>query len=306
MAVVEQRILMIDKDPEGRTRLLKILSPHYKVDVAAGVTDGLDKINQNSYMLILFDFETLGIQVDLFIRSIRERGQLTRLALMTTLPLEEYIVHIRKWGITNVLSKYEIYTPEHVLLAVENFIHPAKAFGLRRYLPTNLRTEEICNVEDKSYVVSKVINFFGAHGFSSARLYDIRLVLEEMVNNAIYHGFLDEKGMEKYHPRRFTELTPPEMVKVDYGCKDYLAGFAVTDNGGVLQPKHIVDTLCRQYDKAGLYDQSGRGLFLSRRFTDTLFINIRYKKMTQIIALISRNQDEKNTRVRPFYINYIE
>ncbi|MCD6385297.1 response regulator [Candidatus Sumerlaeota bacterium] len=306
MAENQKSILLIDRDPEERTKLSRILAQQYRVDVATSASEGLNMLSREPYALILIDFETVGLQIDLFVNLMRERIKGTKIALLTKLHLEEYIFYIRNWGITNVMPKRDPYNPDEVLVIVENFIHPEKAFGLRRYLPTLIKTEEIRTRDDKSYVVSKIINFFGANGFSSVELYDVRLVLEEIINNAIYHAFRDEQGHPKYRPHTFVELAENEIIKVDYGCLGKRAGFAVNDNQGALECKQIIDALCRQYDKEGLYDQSGRGLFLSRRFTNTLIINIRNRKLTQIIALLLKNSDKDKSEIKPFYINYVE
>lgn len=299
-------VLLIDKDPEQRTRLSKILSEKFVVDVANTAGEGLSKIMQTGFDLILVDFETLGMQIDLFVRHLSERQLKTRLALMTSLFLEDYISYMKNWNIINVLTKRPTYDQYQTIVTVENFISPERAFGLRRYLPASLKSEDIRSRDDKSYIVSKVINFFGANGYSSSMLYDIRLVLEEMINNAIYHAFRDEYGKEKYRPQTFHELLPNEIVKVDYGAYNEFTGFMVSDNQGRLTPAHIIDTLLRQYDKTGLYDQSGRGLFLSRRFSDVLIINIRNDKTSQIISLFTRNGEKDKNAPKPFYINYVE
>ena len=299
-------VLLIDKDPEERTRLSKILSEKFIVDVANTASEGLNKISQSGFDLILIDFETLGMQIDLFVRHLNERQLKTKLALMTSLSLEDYIQYMKNWNIINVLCKRSTYDHYQTIVTVDNFINPDKAFGLRRYLPVMLKSEEIRSRDDKSYIVSKVINFFGANGYSSTMLYDVRLVLEEMINNAIYHAFRDEQGNEKYRPQTFHELLHNEIVKVDYGAHGDLAGFMVGDNRGNLTPAHIVETLSRQYDKTGLYSQSGRGLFLSRRFSDALIINIRKDKTTQIISLFKKNGEKDKKAPKPFYINYVE
>jgi anti-sigma regulatory factor (Ser/Thr protein kinase)/CheY-like chemotaxis protein len=301
-------ILIIDKNPEDRTRLGNILKTRFQIDVASSSTEGLNKVGLKPYDLILTDFETIALHVDMYLERLQKAGLKTRMALMTPLPLEEYIKYLRKWGITNVLPKREDYVPEQVISIVENFIDPQKAFGLRRYLPTTTTKIKVRTNDDKPYVISKILNFFGAHGISSSKLYDVRLVLEEMVNNMIYHSFQDEEGNEKYQPTSFVELNDTEQVRVDYAFHNNTAGFAITDNRGILSPETVMETLCKQYDKEGLLAQSGRGFFLSRRFSDSLIINIRKNKNTQIIALFNRNGEEEKDKPisKPFYINYVE
>ena len=299
-------ILIVDKEPEERSKLSKIISEFLTVDVASSSTEAITKISPDAYDLVLADFETIALHIDIFLRRMGEEAPDTQLALMTPLPLEEYIFYLRKLQITNVFPKRPTYDPHQVMITIENLIEPEKAFGLRRYLNTTLKKMNIRSGEDKSYIVSKVLNYFGAHGINSARLYDVRLVLEETINNFIYHAFLDENGEEKYKPSNFIQLRDDERLKLDYGFHNDTAGFAVTDNRGVLTPARILDTLCKQYNTEGLMAQSGRGFFLSRRFTDTLIINIRRGVSTQIIALFLRNgEKEKNLR-KPFYINYVE
>lgn len=299
-------ILIIDKSPEERTKLTRLLSPQYKIEIATNATEGVIKVSQNDYTLILMDYETLGLQVESFVNLKREKNLPTKLALMTKLHLEEYICFIRRWEITNILPKRADYPTEQILLAIENLINPELAFGLRRYLPTTIKSEFIRTREDKQYVVSKVINTFGAFGCRSAKLNEVRLVLEEMINNATYHGFRDSMGKPKYNPQSFSQLAENEMIKVDYGCLSDIAGFAVSDNQGTLTPKQIIDSLCRQYDKEGVYDHSGRGLFLSRRFSDTIIFNLRRNQLTQIVALFFKEVEKTTEAIKPFYINYVE
>jgi hypothetical protein len=129
------------------------------------------------------------------------------------------------------------------------------------------------------------------------------LIIEEAINNALFHAFADETGKEKYHPHDFVALDGSDELWIEYGADATTIGFSVNDNRGRLTPELIIGKLSRQYNREGLFDESGRGLYLARILSGQIIFNIKKDKHTQIICLFY----EKRLNIpKIFCINHIE
>jgi len=126
---------------------------------------------------------------------------------------------------------------------------------------------------------------------------------EEIINNALFHAFRNPDGSEKYRPGSFEFLDNNEEVAIEFGADATTIGFSVTDNRGTLTPELVIGKLARQYYREGLFDESGRGVYLARMLSGNMVINIHRGRRTQMICIFY----EKRLNIpRPFSINYCE
>jgi anti-sigma regulatory factor (Ser/Thr protein kinase) len=226
------------------------------------------------------------------------------LALVTGQQLEDFIFSLRSWGLLQCAVKappFDRSELEHFLLSV---VDPTSGFGLLRYLGSTIQMYSIAlqTADSKLRAIERVTNHFATCGFEVHELYDVRLILEEVTNNALFHAFQTATGRERHNISSFAGLDPGESVRIEYGSDDTRVGFAVTDNAGTLPIRTILSKLERQFNKDGIFDQSGRGLYLSRMLTTKLVINIEKGKRTQVVALFDEHR--KSPRPKPFLVNY--
>ncbi len=297
-------LLIIDKDQTSNEHLRGLLDSGYEVTVAPTLEQGRAQLADGDFVLVLGDFDIFrgaGHNVPQEIRNTRPQ---TRVAILSALDTEHYLRELLEWKCYHVLPKLPFYNARDVLLFIENIREPKKAFGLRRYLAPDAECSRsrITTRVDKNRTVEEIINFFASCEYEIHELYDVRLIMEEAINNAIFHAFVKEDGEAKYTSENFSSLEPSEEVWLEFGADATTIGFSVTDNGGRLTPERFIRTLARQYNKEGLYDESGRGLYLTRLLSGNLVFNIEKAKSTQVVVIFY----EKRLNVpKPFCINYI-
>ncbi|MBI1291122.1 hypothetical protein GC173_07740 [bacterium] len=233
-----------------------------------------------------------------------QRGQLP-IGLVTCQQTDDYLTELRRWGILQVAVKNEPLIPEEACHFIDCLRDPSSGFGLHAHL---YHTMEMYNVsvstmKEKNEAIESVINHFATSGFEVHELYDVRLILEEALNNALFHAFRTPTGEEKYSVSTLVQLDPKEKVRIEYGNNARMAGFSVTDSAGSLKVHTILDKLERQLNKEGLFDSSGRGLYLSRMLTTSFIINIEEGKRTQVLALFDKRRHTE--RPKPFILNFI-
>jgi len=302
---VSHNLLIIDRDQTSNEHLRGLLHPRFEVTVAPLVDEAWRELEKEPFSLVIGDFEIFRDSGRNIPGEIRSRSPETRIALISRLDTEHYLSCLNDWQCYHVLPKLPFYNACDVLLFIENILDPTNAFGLARYLSMDAEWSRvrIHNRTEKNKTVEEIINFFASCEYEIHELYDVRLIMEEIINNAIFHAFLDEEGNQKYHSEKFDDLDSSEEVWIEFGSDATTIGFSVTDNRGALGPDHIIQKLHRQYNREGLYDESGRGLYLSRILSGNMIFNINRGKNTQIVILFY----EKRLNVpKPFSINYQE
>jgi len=298
------RILIIDRDQSSNEHLRGLLHPRYDVMVAPTLKEARDLLTHYESSLVLCDFEFCKDLDPHFPIEIPRIQPKARLALISRLDTEYYLPFFLEWHCYHVLPKLPFYNLSEVFVFIENILDPLRSYGLSRYLAPDAecRNLRISSRVDKNRTVDEVINFFASCEYEVHELYDVRLIMEEGINNAIFHAFVDDRGNSKYLSENFHSLDPEDEVWLEFGADATTVGFCITDNKGGLQPEKIVRTMSRQYNREGLYDESGRGLYLARLLSANMIFNIEKGKRTQVINLFY----EKRLNIpKSFSINYI-
>jgi anti-sigma regulatory factor (Ser/Thr protein kinase) len=226
-----------------------------------------------------------------------------RVALLTRRDLDDYIGLVRATGITRSAVMVPPVTRADLITLLGAIHDPAGAVGLAHYLSATIEMYQVsvATKPEKIAVSERLINHFATAGYAVHDLYDVRLILEENLNNALHHSFRTATGEEKYHAETFTGLDRGERVVVEYGSNADFAGFSVTDNAGTLTPRIILDKLQRHMGGEGLFDFGGRGLFLSRMLSSAFIITINPGHRTQVVALFDPRR--RLNRPKPFLLN---
>jgi len=299
------QLLLMDSDQRSNEHLRGLLHPRFEITVAPTMEEAHAFLARQAFDLVIADFEILRAADANFFQTIHQVQQNLKIGLISALDTEHYVAFLLKWRCFHVLPKLPFYNARDVLLFVENILQPMNAFGLPRYLADDAEWNRmhIKDRRDKIRTVEDIVNYFASCEYEIHELYDVRLIIEEGINNALFHAFRDDAGREKYRPNNFCALDPSEELRLEYGSDATAIGFSVTDNRGLLTPEQIISKLSRQYNREGLFDESGRGLYLARMLSGQIIFNIEKGKRTQIICLFY----EKRINVpKPFSINYIE
>lgn len=297
-------IIYLDKDQETSREFREILASLGSVIACHDLHSVLSVWQDHPEAMALFDTDTLRESPTGLVSRLTDFRGKRLMALVTGERLENYIDRLRHWGLTQVFVKQppvSLKDIDHFLRMVEN---PASGFGLISYLASTVEMYSLSvnSLDSKTVAIERVMDHFSGWGFNHQELYDVRLILEETINNAIFHAFQTAEGEEKYTVRDFDNLAPEESVRVEYGSDSTCVGFSITDNAGVLPIRVILQKLERQLNQDGVFEDSGRGLYLSRMLSTRMIINIEHKCRTQVIVMFDRERGID--RPKPFVINY--
>lgn len=299
-----QRIIIFDLDQRSNEHLRGILMSHFGVYVTPTLQELEKSLRDKDFHIVICEFGALYQSREDIPKLIRSIQPDVKLVLITPFDSEHYISSLRDWGCYHVLPKLPFYNALDIILFMENVIDPVKAFGLIRYLSGDAECKrvQVTTRAGKNQIVEDIVNYFASCEYEIHELYDVRLIMEEAINNALFHAFLTEDGKEKYNPETFNELEEGDEVWLEYGANATTIGFSVEDNCGSLRPDIVIKKLSRQYNREGLLDENGRGLYLSRMLSGQMVFNIHQHVRTQIVTLFY----EKRLNVpKPFSINYI-
>lgn len=254
--------------------------------------------------VVLLDLGSLD-DSDPMVEKIVELKGRSHVGLLADSQSGDYLDAIRRWGILHVLVKDPPVDKDELLFFLRCLEDPANGFGLGQYLTQTIEMYriQVSKKEEKLGVIERIINHFATAGYEIHELYDVRLILEETLNNSIFHGFKTATGERKYHPDHFVGLEKGEKILVEYGSNGHMAGFTVTDNAGTLNVATVLQKLEKQLDPTGVFTFGGRGLHLSRLLSTWHIINLEVGERTQIIALFDARR--RLDRIKPFMFNVI-
>jgi anti-sigma regulatory factor (Ser/Thr protein kinase) len=242
--------------------------------------------------------------IDLLVQA-KGRWPKMKTALITGYDIDDYIRLIKRHRITNVITKATPFDFGEFVNTVKNILNPQRVFELRSYLENDgtvlrkgLRTHE----EKDTFTEGMIVALMPLVE-TQRRAFELRLVFEEIVNNAFFHAFRHPDGTPIHSKERSDPLNEGEEITVEYGHDLHSFGFSVMDNGGALTVEKFLEKIERQVTKDGLMDEDGRGFFLARAFSSRLIVNIEPGVRTEIIVLFARH---RSPVLKPLYLNLVE
>jgi CheY-like chemotaxis protein len=294
------RILVVDDEITIRTMLLDYLEGRYEVATAEHADAALELCGRERFDMVISDINMPGMKGPELLAEIKRRSPKTRTVLITAYNIDDYVRLARKSGVSNIIPKTSPFN-FHELDALVDGLLSGNIFGIARYLlPQHTLLGEFCvksSAEAKDVreaAVDLLTKHLGVAG-------DMQLILDEIVTNAVYHAPSFPDGTQKYEEFSSVTLSPGEFVRLECGCDAEKYGVAVIDNMGRLTKDTVLQKIERQRSGKGALDDSGRGLHMSRLFSDRLIINIAPKKKTEVILI--NYFSHKYRGYKPLYIN---
>ncbi len=296
------KVLIVDDEAIIREMLQVELERHYEVYTAEDAGKAFDVLNEKSIDLVISDINMPGMKGFELIKQVREKYPGTRTALITAYNVNDYVRMAKENDISNIISKSTPFNFDEFNSIVKNLV-TEQIFGLENYmLPdfnvlgeyTIVNSRQISAVEDN--VIDLISRFHKAEPF-------VNILLEELITNAVYHAPVDENGKEKYRKHSAIELDESEAVKIYVGRDSEKYGVSVLDTSGKLTKKRALFKIDRHIHGEGLLDEDGRGLHMSRIYSDRFIINIKKDVVTE--AIFINYLDEKYKGFKPLYINEI-
>lgn len=294
------KILIADDEEVIRTMLVDFLENYYEVICTENAEEALRILQKQSYDLVISDINMPGMKGYELLPKIREKYPHVKTALITAYNIDDYIRLAKEHSICNIITKTTPFNFIELQTVVEGLL-TGDIFGLQRHLLpkyTLLEPYVIRSSADGKQIREEIVkifqDLFGTVG-------ELKLVLDELITNAIYHAPTKPDGSEKYKEFTDINLEEKEYIHVSLGYDSEKYGVCITDNQGSLRKETILYKIDRHVHAEGILDDSGRGIHMSRIFADRLIANIDPGKKTEMVLL---NYIDKNYKgYKPLYIN---
>lgn len=294
------RILIVDDEPIIRGMLKTELEESFEVETAGNANEAMDRCRQNTYDLVISDINMPGIKGYDLLAEIKRTYPRTRVALITAYNVDDYVRLAKHHGISNIIPKTTPFNFDELNTMVKGLV-TEEIFGIGRqmrpvfeivkqYTVTN--SDDIVAVEDD--IMRQVAKFFREERF-------LRVLLEEAISNAVYHAPVNERGETKYRKHSRVVLTPEEHVDISLARDEEKYGVSVIDKSGRLTKETVLYKIDRNIHGDGVLDENGRGIHMSRLYSDRLIINLKPNVKTEVIFL--NYYEDKYIGYKPLYIN---
>ena len=294
------RILIVDDEQIIRGMLEAELSEKYDVHTATNAMQALKLCEESVYDLVISDINMPGMKGYDLLAKIKKIYPKTKVALITAYNIDDYIRLAKQHGISNIIPKTTPFNFDELNTMVYGLISE-NIFGIARYMQDGYKTiakyilkssKEIPGIEND--IIEKVKGFLREENF-------LRVQLEEVISNAVYHAPMDDFGKEKYVKHSDVVLAPEEYVDIVLAKDNEKYGVSVTDKSGRLTKETALFKIDRNIHAEGLLDENGRGIHMTRLYSDRLIINIDPMEKTEVIMI--NYFAEKYRGHKPLYIN---
>jgi DNA-binding NarL/FixJ family response regulator/anti-sigma regulatory factor (Ser/Thr protein kinase) len=293
-------ILIVDDETSIRMMLYDYLEDKYEVLTAENAELGMRLCKERAFDMVISDVNMPGMKGPEFLSKVKKLRPATKTVLITAYNIDSYIRMAREYNITNIIPKTTPFNFLELDALVEGLL-TQNIFGLSRYLlPDHVDLGAYCirsSIEAKQVredVTALLTEKLGTSG-------NMKLILDEIITNAVYHAPAFPDGTEKYPEYVEVHLQPDEFVYLECGHDSEKYGISITDHKGRLSKETVLYKIDRQIAGEGILDDSGRGIHMSRLFSDRMIINISPNNKTEIILI--NYFSHKYRGYKPLYIN---
>ena len=296
-------ILIVDDEPGIRTMLQDFLETNYNVESCPNAQEALEKVKKKQYNLVISDINMPGMKGYELLKEVEAISPLSKTALITAYNVDDYIRLAKKHGICNIISKTTPFNFDEVEILVKG-LTSGDVFGIDKQLQEGYEVLGDFTIKHSSESVKIRTQILEFLPISPNEIHEVKLVLDEIMTNAIYHSAVNQSGEKKYTEYKPIQLEPSEHVNISIGRDDEKVCISIMDNKGSLDKDKVLYLIDRHVNAEGILDESGRGIFMSRLFADRIAINIDPGKRTEFVISFFLDKT-KFKGYKPLYINQL-
>lgn len=283
-----------------------------ELDLVSSVDEGKEKLQNKVYDLVVFDAEMLELG-----NLAREKDPKVGTVLMTSDQIPSYLPALKKLSaVPHIVSRDaedRTFTVKNILTTVTKVLS-RDFFGLEKYLSwgADVQSKPIFSSKQRPDLINEVDQYFEKLGVRRANRDRVKVVLEEMLMNAIYDAPVGADGKSLYnHMPRTVELMlkPEEQGTVRWATDGMLIAVSVQDPFGSLKGSVILKYLESNYagDVQDMNSKegkggAGRGLHQIVENSDLVVFNVEPGKKTEAIALFNVEVKEKANQNPSFHL----
>ena len=283
-----------------------------ELDLVSSVEEGRARLESGSYDLVVFDAAMLELG-----NIARERNPNIDTVLMTSDSIPTYLPALKQLKyIPHIVSRDEAdrtFTVKNITTTVTKLVS-RDFFGMEKYLSwgADIQSKPIFSSKQRPELIADVDSYFEKLGVRRANRDRVRVVIEEMLMNAIYDAPVDAQGKSLYnHLARTTELMlkAEEQGILRFATDGMLIAVSVQDPFGSLKGEIILKYLESNYsgqsqdlNAAENKGGAGRGLHQIVENSDLVVFNVDPGKRTEAIALFNVEVKEKANQNPSFHL----
>lgn len=312
-AMVSKRVLLVEANKKQQiVAKMALGGTGVELDLASTLEEGSEKIKNKDYDLLFLDSAMLDLA-----EVARAKNPGIGLVLMTSEAIPNYLPALKKLNVTpHIVSRAEsdrTFTVKNIMTTVTKLLS-RDLFGLEKYLSWGVETQTLTikSSKQRPELLAQVDAYFERLGIRRGNRDRIRVVLEEMLMNAIYDAPVDANGKSLYNhlPRSHElNLSTDQQGVVRFATDGMLVAVSVQDPFGSLKGSTILrylehnysghaDEINPQENKAG----AGRGLHQIVENSDLVVFNVDPGKKTEAIALFNVEVKESTDKNPSFHL----
>jgi len=298
-----KKILVVDDEQGIRNMLQDFLESDYDVTTAPNADEALTQVKLSTFDLVISDINMPGMKGYQLLKNIKSISPATKTVLITAYNVDEYVRLAKSHGICNIISKTTPFNFDELEALVKGLI-TEDIFGIDKFCEDNylmLGKFTIKNSSEAKEIRQKTLDLLPD---IPKDLNEIKLVLDEIITNALYHSSQNADGDKKYEEYKKISLEENEYINVEIGQDNEKVVISILDRQGNLDKERILYLIDRHVNSEGIFDESGRGIYMSRLFADRIIINIDPKVMTEFIIIFYLKEGVFKG-YKPLYINQL-
>ena len=278
----------------------------YNVTLCDSAFSAISKLKAYDFDLIISEVELPGDNAFELYEYISENYPAIPMIMTTDKNIDLFFEEIFKLGIGNVLQKP--VNSKDILNLSQKLITKKDIFGLNNYLENiiEIKRLKIKKSQQISSSVDIIIEQIQNWNFKISNKTSLRLILHEIIINAVYHshGFTNEKLN-----RVPVELPEDKFVDIHFCRTDDVYAISITDSNGILTKAKILETINQTVKQNLLIEESfitgedisetvtetGRGLDLVRKLSAGYYFIMKKNYRTEVILIFNNSDVSSNT-----------
>jgi CheY-like chemotaxis protein len=278
----------------------------YNVEQSESAFDAMSKLKTFDFQLVVSEVELPGDNSFELYNYINTYYPYIPTIMITDKQIDIFFERIFREGIGNVLCKPLIR--EEVINLAEKLITRKNVFGLQNYMK-DIEAIKKLKITSSSKIhdyIGKALEQIDEWGFKIENKVVLKLVLNEVIINAVYHSHGYKKEKEQ---RKQISLLKDEYVDLSLAKNRDGFGISIDDYKGKLSKMTILENLNNAIRQSQLIlkafetgeeisemiSESGRGLDLLRKIAKDYYFIIKKNIRTEVIILFS----QKDRKERP-------